>query len=596
MLDLRFSPRAGRIELSCDDDHVPDLHLLRNQFTTAMPVGPSSFDVAADEFLVSLEALLVWPEQDPAFWRWEEGVLDLVNGNAEDAAILEERLHGTGDQSLRDIPDGWPEVLTDFQQRDLGMLLQLRHGANFSVPGAGKTRVALADFAARRASGEVSRALVVCPKSAFESWQAEAAECPEDIRVDVFADVGPIGTDVLLVNYERLPAAEAQLSAWLRAAPALLVLDEAHRTKLGSLGAWGSASLALAPFASRRLILTGTPAPNGAQDLENLFGFVWPGQGRLSVSRALAAADLREASARLKPLFVRTTKNELGLPPVDVRIRYLPMPPLHRELYDALLGQAAAYHARSQQDLTVLGRVVLYLLMAATTPALLAWGASRHEPLPYRIPPLEAPSGSTLHELLRDLPHYELAPKYQEVAKIVAENASVGRKTIVWSTFVRNLTTLAHMLERHEPAVIHGGTEERDHQLLRFRRDASCAVLLTNPATLGEGVSLHHECHDAVYLDRDFAAGRYLQSVDRIHRLGLAPNTETRVTVLLSENTIDELVAQRLQLKLDFVGRILDDPAVLELGDLEEEPSVSVGMDQADVAALIGHLRSGAAG
>jgi hypothetical protein len=68
------------------------------------------------------------------------------------------------------------------------------------------------------------------------------------------------------------------------------------------------------------------------------------------------------------------------------------------------------------------------------------------------------------------------------------------------------------------------------------------------------------------------------------------------VTVLLSENTIDELVAQRLQLKLDFVGRILDDPAVLELGDLEEEPSVSVGMDQADVAALIGHLRSGAAG
>ena len=343
------------------------------------------------------------------------------------------------------------------------------------------------------------------------------------------------------------------------------------------------------------LILTGTPAPNGAQDLENLFGFVWPGRGRLTVSRALAGADLREASAFLKPLFVRTTKAELGLPDVDVRFRFLPLPRLHRELYDALLGQAAAQQQRGQQDLTALGRVLLYLLMAATTPALLAVGTTRHEPLPYRVPPLEPPAGSTLDELLRDLPHYELAPKYQEVLKIVGENALAGRKTLVWSTFVRNLTSLEQLLGRYRPAMVHGGTEDRDEELQRFRTDDDCMVLLTNPATLGEGVSLHHDCHDAVYVDRDFAAGRFLQSLDRIHRLGLPPDTETRVTVLGSENTIDELVAQRLAIKLTFVGSVLDDPAVLELGDLEEEPNESVGMDQADLVALVGYLDSGAA-
>lgn len=117
-------------------------------------------------------------------------------------------------------------------------------------------------------------------------------------------------------------------------------------------------------------------------------------------------------------------------------------------------------------------------------------------------------------------------------------------------------------------------------------------VLLSNPATLGEGISLHHDCHDAVYVDRDFAAGRFLQSLDRIHRLGLAPETETRITVLAAEGSIDEVVDQRLSDKLLFMGRILDDSAVQELADLDEEPAVGGGLDQRDLQALMGHLRA----
>jgi SNF2 family DNA or RNA helicase len=321
--------------------------------------------------------------------------------------------------------------------------------------------------------------------------------------------------------------------------------------------------------------------------------FVWPGQGRAAVSSAIAGADLRGASAALRPLFVRTTKRELGLPPVDVTVRRLDLPPLHRELYRALVGQAAV-QSRGYRDIEALGRVLLYLLMAATSPALLATGATRHEPLPYRVPPLDPPEDSTLAELLRDLPLYELSPKYKEAAALVATNAGDGRKTLIWSTFVRNLTSLAALLDGFNPAVIHGGTDDRDEQLRRFRSDSSCFVLLSNPATLGEGVSLHHECHDAVYVDRDFAAGRFLQSLDRIHRLGLAPDTETRVTLLLASETIDELVEQRLAAKLEFMGGILDDPEVSALADLAEEPSSSVGMDSSDVAALLAYLNSSA--
>jgi SNF2 family DNA or RNA helicase len=228
--------------------------------------------------------------------------------------------------------------------------------------------------------------------------------------------------------------------------------------------------------------------------------------------------------------------------------------------------------------------------MAATSPALLLEGGSRYEPLAYQLPPLDVPEGSSLYSLMQNLPDYELSPKYQEAIAIIAANAAQGRKTLVWTTFVRSLTTLERLLEKYSPAVVYGGTADREEQLRRFREDPACMVLISNPATLGEGISLHHVCHDAVYVDRDFMAGRFLQSLDRIHRLGLAPGTETRVTVLAVRNSIDEVVAERLERKLDFMGRILDDPTVQQLADLEEEPSVAAGLAPSDIEALLSHM------
>jgi SNF2 family DNA or RNA helicase len=375
----------------------------------------------------------------------------------------------------------------------------------------------------------------------------------------------------------------------------MVVLDEAHRMKLGSRGTYGSACLALGPLSERRLILTGTPAPNGAKDLESLLSFVWPGHGRRVVNRAVAGGDLAHASSVLRPLFTRTTKHELGLPPFEPKIRLVDLPPLHREIYDALLGDTANLSTRAlsaRGDFSALGRGMLRLLMAATSPALLVEGTTRYEPLSYRVPPLVAKPDDALYQLMRDLPSYELSPKYQETLKIVSDNARLGRKTIVWTTFVRSLTTLRELLAPHQPAAVHGGTADRGAELQRFREDPDCMVLLSNPATLGEGISLHQVCHDAVYVDRDFMAGRFLQSLDRIHRLGLAPGTETRVTVLAARRTIDEIVADRLDKKLTFMGSILDDPAVRELGDLEEEPAGTAGMDAADIRALLRHLDS----
>jgi hypothetical protein len=548
-------------------------------------------EVELDDFLVNLHQLASWPAEDTQI-HWQPELLRLVEGNARDAAAVTSELGASGGHGRVEFPKDWSAPLTEFQRRDIKKLLGLVHGANFSVPGAGKTRVALAVFHARKMAGEVGRMLVVCPKSAFESWQVEFETCfgSSAGRVEVMDRPAVPLADIVLINYERLPDARSALINWLRAVPTLLVLDEAHRMKLGPAGAWGAICMALGAYATRRLILTGTPAPNGARDLENLFGFVWPGQGRAAVSGALTEGNLRAASLRLRPLYTRTTKRELELPPVSLTIRRVDLPPLHRALYRALIGQAQSELARGDKSFDELGKILMYLLMAADTPALLATGSSRFEPLTYRVPPLTPPPGSPLFALMRDLPQYELSPKYHEALSIIASNAALGRKTLVWSTFVRSLTSLQRLLQNFNPAIVHGGTENRESEIAKFRSDTGCMVLLSNPATLGEGISLHKVCHDAIYVDRDFAAGRFLQSLDRIHRLGLAPDVDTRVTVLVASETVDELVEQRLAAKLSFMGGILDDDAVVQLADLDEEPTTSGGMDQEDLRALVGYV------
>ncbi|MEV0688465.1 DEAD/DEAH box helicase [Nocardia sp. NPDC050378] len=596
-LRLRFGLTRTHVEMLTTSAFQREFHQLAARLSTSGARGHLSAEIDLDDFLVNLGELGNWAHPNV---EWAEDLKSLVTGVLDDTEAVSRNLDGAQGNSPDTIQpetlvellgDEWTAELTPFQQRDIARLLSLRHGANFSVPGAGKTRVALGVYAAARARGEAERLLVVGPKSAYESWQYESTYCfTKPLRSAVAGRTADPLAELCMVNYERLDRSLDWLAGWLRAKPSMIVLDEAHRIKLGARGTYGSAALALGPLANRRLILTGTPAPNGARDLESLLSFVWPGHGKRAVIEAVGGGDLARASAVLRPLFTRTTKAELGLPPFEPKIRYVDMPPIHAEVYEALKGNFSARAEGSRGSIESLGRAMLRMLMAATSPALLLEGTTRYEPLEYQLPPLEPVPGDSLYDLLQKLPRLELSPKYQEALKIVADNANLGRKTLVWTTFVRSLTTLEKLLKNYNPATVYGGTLDREEQLRRFREDPDCQVLISNPATLGEGVSLHHVCHDAIYVDRDFMAGRFLQSLDRIHRLGLAPGTETRVTVLAARRTVDEVVRLRLEAKLKFMAKILDDPDVQQLADLEEEPAAGVGMDAADVRALLRHF------
>lgn len=500
--------------------------------------------------------------------------------------------------------------LKSFQRRDLADVLALSNGANFSVPGAGKTTVELACYELHKHAGLIERALVVAPLSAFEAWFKEADECltptPKVHRFD--GSRIPLETEILLINYQRLAANYSEIAEWVAECPCLVVLDEAHRMKRGRNGEWGSACLDLAHLASRRDILTGTPAPQHPTDLVALLEFLWPHQSGVILPSSARdnnpdAATMAMLSTRLDALFVRTRKDELGLRDPCMKVELVEMKPVQQEIYDGLrtrMRRALASGPRERASLAHLGEVFVYLLQAATNPALLARGLAQQGPSALQWPPLPAPTGSPMAQLILNYGSHEMPAKFEKLAALIDINVREKRKTLVWSNFVGTLHQLAEkVLRPYQPALVYGGVPAvsedelvttRETELDRFRSDEDCWVLLANPAAMSEGVSLHDVCHDAIYVDRTFNAGQYLQSVDRIHRLGLKRGVDTRVTFLVTRETIDESVDDRVRLKAERLAEMLSDRNLVTMA-LPDEDAYGEWVDVGDVDLLFAHLQ-----
>ena len=103
----------------------------------------------------------------------------------------------------------------------------------------------------------------------------------------------------------------------------MIVLDEAHKIKNTQGAITAASTMELAKLAASRVVLTGTPAPNGYEDLYNLFKFIWPDRDVISYN----VAQLSNMSAnpdddrvpdlieRISPFFIRVKKSDLNITP-----------------------------------------------------------------------------------------------------------------------------------------------------------------------------------------------------------------------------------------------------------------------------------------
>ena len=506
--------------------------------------------------------------------------------------------------------------LINHQLRDIGRLLHLHHGANFSVPGAGKTTALLAIYEAGRVISELDKLLVVSPKNAFISWEDEIRECYDPSRLPQVARLGggAQGTEsilsrdpeIALLTYHLLPNVLDIVRNWAGNHSTHIVLDESHRIKGGLGRTIASSAIRLADVAQRRDILSGTPLPHSPEDLRAQFDFLWPGQRILPQFRMTPESPIEivvQVQERVSPLYVRTTKQELNLPPLTILHTSVNLGPLQRELYDILRSEArrlaSGMSIMDRRFFRELGRHVVRLLQAASNPMLLTHGDLFEEEYLE-----ETPQGVRVWELFREIARYEQPAKVRatidRTREIISEDSH--NKVLIWSSFVRNILSLEQLLSEFNPVILYGavgtGSEEdlntREGRIRRFHDDETCRVMIANPAAGGEGVNLHNACHFALYLDRTYNAAHYLQSVDRIHRLGLPQDVETIVEIFEAHDTIDHNVTTRLNSKLDVMAQILNDPELLTLSyapeDVMERVEFPGGIEPGDVEHIVDHL------
>jgi SNF2 family DNA or RNA helicase len=195
--------------------------------------------------------------------------------------------------------------------------------------------------------------------------------------------------------------------------------------------------------------------------------------------------------------------------------------------------------------------------------------------------------------------------KMQAVVDHARELAHAGHKVVIWTIFTETILELERLLADLNPVSLYGQVPSgspmdggtREGILKRFHEDPNCMVLIANPAAAGEGISLHTVCHNAIYLDRSYVSTHYLQSIDRIHRLGLEPNTVTNIFIYRTKapasiGSIDYSVSRRLANKIRGLQDLLNDTDLHEIAFDEEnaDDPVDYAVDLQDLVDLVEEL------
>jgi len=232
------------------------------------------------------------------------------------------------------VPESFKRTLEPYQKKSVKHLSECGNAANFSVPGSGKTTMAYAAYSILKEKGIVDKILVLSPRSAFVPWREEFSYCfkktvnevrLEGKRVDEHIEEDTQGKELILSTYNLTLKHQQALSKFLEKNKVLMILDESHNIKnLGAFlhlqkGKTAEAVINLAPSATRRFILSGTPMPNRWYDIWTQFNFLWPLMGILDDARYFkdftnTRQELGDNYKKIiDPLFTRVAKKNIGI-------------------------------------------------------------------------------------------------------------------------------------------------------------------------------------------------------------------------------------------------------------------------------------------
>ena len=496
--------------------------------------------------------------------------------------------------------------------------LALGNVANFSVPGSGKTWMAYASYLLLKHSPKieedrVEKLLVIGPLSSFRPWETEYREMTNcranSVRItgnvqqrrEIFEKADKY--EIFLANYTIAARETEQIIDMLQKSRFMVVVDESHHIK-NPQGMQSIAIRRISEFAHKRMILTGTAVPNTLEDLWSQITFINPSmdvlgtleQFRYDLANQNGSQYMNE---HLSPFFTRVSKSTLNLPVPKMSRIAVPMSPIQRRIYSTIAGHVSANDGNYRSDMVAMRRwrknSIMYLLEAATDPSLLTKTTQFNEDL-------ISGEGLPIQELLNQYQDFEIPEKMRAVIALAENNLEQSNKIIIWCSFIATIKKLENALKRFNPLTIYGEVprddaqdenDNRERRIDTFKTSSVNNVLIANPASLAESISLHRTCHHAIYVDRTFNGGNYLQSLERIHRIGMDPNVETKYTIFMSKDSIDYDVNDRLEIKKRRMQNFLNDNA-FETLDMDLTYDDPIGPDDeldADYKAVLKRLQ-----
>ena len=258
--------------------------------------------------------------------------------------------------------------LKEHQVKAAYHLYLVMNGANFSVPGSGKTAVVLSVYEKLRLEGKVNLLFVVGPPSCFGPWKAEfeltlgrkpqyriLAGIELSKRKLEYYTSSSDKAELYLTTYQSLLNDQNEVATFFvqQGFEVFLIIDEAHYIKQLD-GNWANAVLKVADYARYRCALTGTPLPRSYSDIFNLFDFLWPHNNPIDTETKIKitldeekgdeVAAKEKLRATIGPMFYRVRKSELGLmAPVFHPPLVVAMNKYERLIYDAIAVVSGKY-------------------------------------------------------------------------------------------------------------------------------------------------------------------------------------------------------------------------------------------------------------
>ena len=498
-----------------------------------------------------------------------------------------------------------------------------QNSCNFAVPGAGKTSIVYGAYAYLKSlpiehPSHVDKLLVIGPLSSFAPWENEYKACfgysTHSFRMSGDSEItiaqkeqhlySATPSELTLIFHGGVERYQKDISDFLKRNKSMVVVDEAHRIK-NPEGVWGRSVTEISKEAVSRVILTGTPVPNGYQDIFNLYKFIYPFKFKeilkfhyhnledMTYNSQPDSSRVQELKENISPYFIRIKKEDLNLPEIEEYVISIEMDAYQREIYDFIESQYIE-NFKENDSATVKDILnkskLIRLRQASTNPALLSKtlkDSLENGILTGEVDPNYIFTTDT-DEFISDSDFFNKICKYSEIETpkkfvqilsllnndILANNG----KVIIWTIFIQNAKELQNylLLNGIKSNLLIGEISQPDRELTieKFNDpdNSEFQVVIANPFSVAESISLHKGCHNAIYLERDYNCSNFLQSKDRIHRVGLDENQITRYYYFISKDSIDEVINHRLLLKIARMEEVINDdiPLFSRIDDNDE--------------------------